>query len=345
MIPLESTNDYNNNQISKNILFIPENKYRDKEEVESILNKKNDTIQFDLTNIEVQNQKDNQVENKDKTDNNTIDRNNNNQNIKNKKTIKKEYYKMKPNIIRQNNLRFVEPYEFEYQIYAKGRWIGRKLIDVLVHEFRQYNEEYFLNAIKTGSLKINRYLTNPIKILQRNDFITHKVIRKENPIIDAELEVVFENDEFLVVNKPSSWPVHVCGGYQFNTLHRILMDEYNYENIKVLHRLDKPTSGIVILAKNKDAAEYFRKHMHTERIRKTYLCRVKGNFPYEKINVVRAIVLINQAKGIYSDSDASIKPGDPCNFGEYYATDVDADVDNKNKKKHNSKSNIPLIKY
>jgi len=257
--------------------------------------------------------------------NKSTETNKNNEIIKNKKAIKKEYYKMKPNIIRQNNLRFIEPYEFEYQIYAKGRWIGKKLIEVLLQEFRQYNEEYFLIAIKEGNLKINKYLTNPNHILKRNDFITHKVIRKENPIIDTSLEIVFNNEDFLVVNKPSSWPVHVCGGYQFNTLHRILMDEYEFEDLKVLHRLDKPTSGIVIMAKNKDSAEYFRKHLHSDSVQKTYLCRVKGKFNYEKITVIRAIVLINQAKGIYTDAEIfdDKKAKELLAPGEHYANDID----------------------
>ena len=49
--------------------------------------------------------------------------------LKPKKNIKDEYYEMKPNLIKSNNLRFVQPYEFKYQLYIKGRWIGKQLMN------------------------------------------------------------------------------------------------------------------------------------------------------------------------------------------------------------------------
>jgi 23S rRNA-/tRNA-specific pseudouridylate synthase len=229
-----------------------------------------------------------------------------------KKKIKNEYYDMKPTLIKSNNLRFVQPYEFKYQLYIKGRWIGKTLIDVLVNEFRQYDKKYFEESLEKGTLKINHQQVHPEYILKRNDFLTHVVIRKENPIIDQKLEIVYEDDEYVVVDKPSSWPVHVCGGYQFNTLHRILMDEYEYKDLKILHRLDKHTSGIVIMAKNKIAAECFRTRLHSDKVQKTYLCRVKGDFEKDKVKVIRSIIYVNKAKGIYTDCDEE---------GEYYATD------------------------
>lgn len=233
-----------------------------------------------------------------------------------KKAIKSEYYEMKPTLTRKYNLRFIEPYEFKYQLYTKGRWIGKKILDVLVNEFRQYDSEYFVRTLKDGKFRVNGEIVEPDYILKRDDFMTHLVIRKENPIIDQKLNIVFEDDDYLVVDKPSSWPVHVCGGYQFNTLHRIMMDEYGYSELKVLHRLDKHTSGIVITAKNKDAAEKFRRNLHSDKVSKTYLCRVKGDFQPETANVVRHIIFVNKSKGIYTDCD-------------YYTTDYDENVDTK----------------
>jgi 23S rRNA-/tRNA-specific pseudouridylate synthase len=231
--------------------------------------------------------------------------------IKPKKNIKNEYYDMKPLLIKSNNLRFVQPYEFKYQLYVKGRWISKQLIEVLVNEFRQYDRQYFEEALKNGKLQINHQQVHPEYILKRNDFITHIVVRKENPIIDQQLEIVYEDEKYLVVDKPSSWPVHVCGGYQFNTLHRIMMDDYGYKDLKILHRLDKHTSGIVIMAKNKIAADAFRLRLHSDKVGKTYLCRVKGNFEKDSIKVIRSIIYVNKAKGIYTD----------CGDDGFYATD------------------------
>ena len=74
---------------------------------------------------------------------------------KSKKKIKNEYYNLKPNVTKKNNLRIIEPYEFKYQLYVKGRWVGKKFINVLETEFLTYNHEYFIKAINDGKILIN----------------------------------------------------------------------------------------------------------------------------------------------------------------------------------------------
>lgn len=227
---------------------------------------------------------------------------------KSKKKIKNEYYNLKPNVTKKNNLRIIEPYEFKYQLYVKGRWVGKKFINVLETEFLTYNHEYFIKAINDGKILINGNKVEPDYILKRNDFITHLTIRKENPIIDQNLEILYDDKDYLAVNKPSSWPVHVCAGYQFNTLQRILLDDYGYKDIKVLHRLDKHTSGVVLFAKTKQSAERFRLKLHTDQVQKIYFARVKGDFKPDTAIVKRSIIFLNKGKGIYTDiSDSEVE--------------------------------------
>ncbi len=224
-----------------------------------------------------------------------------------KQSIKNDLYELKPNISIKSNLRYIDPYPFTYKLWVKGRWVNKKLLDVLSNEFKQYTKEYFTESISNGNVMINNKLSNNDYVLHKGDFLTHSVIRQENPILNRKLDIIFENDEYVAVDKPSSWPVHVCGGYQFNTLHRILLDEYNYKNIKMLHRLDKHTSGIVIFAKNTIAADAFAKGIRERIVSKTYFARVKGKFSFEKINVVRSIKALNRAKGMYTDCDDEVK--------------------------------------
>jgi len=66
----------------------------------------------------------------------------------------------------------------------------------------------------------------------------------------AELpEVLYEDEDFVAVNKPSSMPVHACGNFRHNTLQNIMQHEMGMTNIKTVHRLDRQTSGIVFFAK------------------------------------------------------------------------------------------------
>lgn len=220
----------------------------------------------------------------------------------NRNSIKQEIYNLKPEIEIINNLRFVKPYKFVYKLFAKGRWVNRLLIEVLKTDFN-LSEEYCINAFESGKITINMKKIEREYVIQKGDYIEHEIIRKENPIINSKLNIVFEDKDFLVVDKPASWPVHVCGGYQFNTLHRILMDEFKLSEIKVLHRLDKHTSGIVVLAKSTNSADFFRKAIDNHEVEKIYYARVKGDFKWDSILVIRAIKVENRARGIYCDVD------------------------------------------
>lgn len=266
------------------------------------------------------------------------------------KKIKNEYYNMKPHIIRKDNLRLIEPYEFKYQLYIKGRWVGKTLISVLNSEFTSYTKEYFIKAINTGKILINNNIVFPEYKLKRNDFLTHLTIRKENPIIDKKLEIIYDDNNFLAVNKPSSWPVHVCGGYQFNTLQRILLDEYGYDNIKVLHRLDKHTSGVVLFAKNKNSAERFREKLHSDLIQKIYFARVKGNFNSDIITVKRYIIFLDKGKGIYTDiSDEEAEKIKEENEKKKKEINLDGskkkNKNNENEEENNNKDELNEPKY
>ena len=273
----------------------------------------------DLEKEEEKEQKD-LINKKRKRDPKTKDKNKNDNNKpkkeqrKTKQKILNEYYNLKPVIKIENNVRLIEPYEFKYQLYIKRRWLGKKLIEVLESEFHLYSKDYFINAIKEGKILINEKQTSEDYILKDNDFLTHLTTRKENPIIFQKLEIIYEDKDYLVVDKPSSWPVHICGAYNFNTLQRILMDEYNYKDIKILHRLDKQTSGIVIFAKNTNSAELFRNKLHTDDVQKIYFARVKGDFSTilnkkELMNEKGRIVCkkylkpLDKAKGIHTDVD------------------------------------------
>ena len=273
--------------------------------------------------------------------NNNIEETNKNKN-KNKKEQRKtrqkilnEYYNLKPVIKIEHNARLIEPYEFQYQLYAKRRWLGKKLIEVLESEFHAFPKEYYINSIKEGKILINGKNTSEDYVLKDNDFITHLTIRKENPIIFKKIEIIYEDNDYLVVDKPSSWPVHICGAYNFNTLQRILMDEYNYKDIKILHRLDKQTSGIVVFAKNVNAAELFRNKLHTDEVQKIYFARVKGNFNalYENKNIIdnngkivckKYLKPLDKSRGIHTDVDEK---------------EVEEFLKNKNNKKDNNNIN------
>lgn len=182
-------------------------------------------------------------------------------------------------------LRKVYPYYYQYRTWCKGRWMGRKLMEVLSTEFRNLPPEPLEYKIKTGSILVNNNPVGVDYVLKGHDFMTHRAHRHELPILASDIEIVHEDENMLVVNKPPSIPTHCCGRYRFNTMIAILYTEHGYKDLQTCHRLDRLTSGILMFGKNVDATCKIHKEIGDRTVKKEYLCRVIGNFPDEEVTV------------------------------------------------------------
>lgn len=170
-------------------------------------------------------------------------------------------------------------YTYEFKAYTKERWIGRKLIDVLSSEFKRRIPLYFEKAVIAGAVRVNGVAVSEGYILKHGDLITHTTHRHEPPIPSDEISVVFDSEDIIVVDKPSGIPCHPNSSYNKNSLTEIVKKSHHLKFISALNRLDRQTSGIVILAKNSRAAAEYHKKIEEKEGFKIYLCRVRGIFP------------------------------------------------------------------
>jgi 23S rRNA pseudouridine1911/1915/1917 synthase len=100
------------------------------------------------------------------------------------------------------------------------------------------------------------------------------------------LDIEFENDDLIVVNKPAGMVVHPAAGHSSGTLvNAVLGYEPDIEGIGgeerpgVVHRLDKETSGLILLAKNERAHRWLQDQFRLRKVEKTYLALVDGKPP------------------------------------------------------------------
>jgi 23S rRNA pseudouridine1911/1915/1917 synthase len=100
------------------------------------------------------------------------------------------------------------------------------------------------------------------------------------------LDIIFENDELIVVNKPAGMVVHPAAGHAGGTLvNAVLGHEPEMEGIGgeerpgLVHRLDKDTSGLIVLAKNERAHRWLQDQFRDRKVEKTYLALVDGHPP------------------------------------------------------------------
>ncbi len=100
------------------------------------------------------------------------------------------------------------------------------------------------------------------------------------------LDIIFENDDLMVVNKPAGMVVHPAAGHQTGTLvHAALAHAPQMEGIGgelrpgVVHRLDKETSGLILMAKNDRTHRWLQDQFKTHKVEKIYLALVDGHPP------------------------------------------------------------------
>jgi 23S rRNA pseudouridine1911/1915/1917 synthase len=103
---------------------------------------------------------------------------------------------------------------------------------------------------------------------------------------DIPLDILFENDDLIVVNKPAGMVVHPAAGHASGTLvNAVLGYDPELEGIGgeerpgVVHRLDKETSGLILLAKNERAHRWLQDQFRLRKVHKTYLALVDGKPP------------------------------------------------------------------
>lgn len=143
------------------------------------------------------------------------------------------------------------------------------------------------SLIKNGGVKLNDEAKKPSYQLKENDKIEFELPQDEEIKIEPQnipLEIVYEDENMLVVNKPSGMLTHPTTIERENTLVNALLFKYgeNLSNINgefrrgILHRLDRNTSGLLMIAKNNKAHEFLANQIKEHTITKKYRAVVKG---------------------------------------------------------------------
>ncbi|KAI0853090.1 pseudouridine synthase [Daldinia vernicosa] len=199
----------------------------------------------------------------------------------------------------ENGLRRVAPYHFTYKTWCKQRWRGRTLIDVFESEFRDRPLAYYKNAMETGQICVNGKPTSPDHILKNGELVSHTIHRHEPPVTADDIGILHEDEDMIVINKPSGIPVHPAGRYNFNSVIEIMKAERGPDwTAYTCNRLDRLTSGIMFVAKNPKAADRLGEQIKQRSVRKEYIARVIGNFPDEEVVCNQPLLQISPKLGL-----------------------------------------------
>ena len=161
-----------------------------------------------------------------------------------------------------------------------------KRLDVyLTNLYPGYSRGYFQKLIKTGQATVNGKKVSSHYGIKEGDDINVSFAAAPTELVaqDMPLAIIYEDDDVMLINKPAGLVVHPACGHHDGTLLNALAG-YAKDKFEpmLVHRLDKDTSGIMIVAKNERAKNSLVKQFQRHGVRKTYFAAAAGAISEEK---------------------------------------------------------------
>jgi len=162
-------------------------------------------------------------------------------------------------------------------------------IDKYLSSVTDYSRNKIQKLIKDAKILVNKeVVSNNYKVVM-DDVIevleVPKNLMENIEPSDTVVDVIYEDDDLLVINKASGMVVHPAPGNYTDTLVNALIGKYNLSNNGfrpgIVHRLDKDTSGLMLVAKNDFAHEKLSNMISEKIVERDYLAVVEGTFNHE----------------------------------------------------------------
>lgn len=177
-----------------------------------------------------------------------------------------------------------EPLPEETSFVLPPEEAGERLDRALTARFPQLSRAQLQRLIRSGAITVNDAVVRPAYRLTPGDRIT--VTFPEEPTVRPEslpLDIVYEDEYLLVVNKPAGMVVHPAARVVSGTLVNALLahcpqvaDVGGPDRAGIVHRLDRETSGLIVVAKNPETHAALQRQFKRRLVRKTYVALVEG---------------------------------------------------------------------
>ncbi len=160
-----------------------------------------------------------------------------------------------------------------------------KRLDVFLTSVLTESRNFISKNIKNGNILVNNKIVKSGYVLKENDKITINDLTVDTSVLpeNIDLDILYEDNDIIVVNKKSGMVVHPGNGNTSHTLVNALMgytdelsDEGGIDRVGIVHRIDKDTSGILLIAKTNDAHRILSDDFKNKRIKRKYIALVHG---------------------------------------------------------------------
>ena len=171
---------------------------------------------------------------------------------------------------------------------------GQRLDNFLIARLKGAPRSLVYRVVRSGEVRVNSGRVRPDRRLESGDRVRVPPIRlverapaTPSASLSQELgkRIVFENEGLLVIDKPTGLAVHGGSGLSLGLIEALRAMRPDCPSLELVHRLDRDTSGCVMVAKKRSFLRHLHAGLRESRITKTYLALVMGNWPSQRTRV------------------------------------------------------------
>lgn len=167
---------------------------------------------------------------------------------------------------------------------------GQRLDNFLIRVLKGVPKTHIYRIIRSGEVRRNKGRVSADDRVQAGDVLRIPPIRVServeekaaHPAPAREFPVLFEDEAFLAIDKPAGVAVHGGSGVSFGVIEQMRQARPQAKLLELVHRLDRETSGLLLIAKKKSALKVLQDQFRERATGKTYLALVRGQWPVNR---------------------------------------------------------------
>ena len=153
---------------------------------------------------------------------------------------------------------------------------GWRLDHFLKQRIRRLSRTKICTIIETQVWMSNGRSPRPAMAVRTGDTVHIDRPAPIEPDVPREFAILASDEYFLAIDKPAGLPMHTTAKFWKNTLVAILRERYPEEGVQICHRIDRETSGVLLIARSREAASFLKRSFANRTVKKTYLALVHG---------------------------------------------------------------------
>jgi RluA family pseudouridine synthase len=169
---------------------------------------------------------------------------------------------------------------------------GWTVVEFLAHRFKYHTADGWERRVRNRWVTVNAEPVEPGRRVYKDDAVQYTIWHSE-PAVDDSYDVLYEDDWLLAVGKSGNIPVHACGVYITHTLIARLREDFEHK-LNLGHRLDRETSGVVVLCKDRVSNRRLARMFARGEVEKSYLAVVYGEVAGDRFEVDAPIGKMDQ---------------------------------------------------